>query len=239
MMDGTRPGARETGAEEGFQTSMVHLYRGEMNRLTVWRQRLDVTSNWAMLLTLGLTTFTLGDPRVPHFILLLGLALIAISVLIEGRRYRHLHHAEWRVWLLEAGYFADRLSPGSGISGWRRSLAQDLAEPRLQLSLSCAVRVRLRANYLLLLYLVTAVWLAKLFIHPGSPATAAELWSRLAVGELFPSWLVAVTAVAFVAGASWAGLSCPPADEVERFRREGPGASPAGSAHGQRGTAAG
>ena len=29
-----------------FSTTISHLYRGEMNRLTVWRQRLDITSNW-------------------------------------------------------------------------------------------------------------------------------------------------------------------------------------------------
>ena len=52
-----------------FHTAVVHLYRGEMQRMTVWRQRLDVTSNWAILLTVGLTTFTLGGPvlgaRIP------------------------------------------------------------------------------------------------------------------------------------------------------------------------------
>ncbi len=73
-------------AAEGFHTAMVHLYRGEMHRLTVWRQRLDVTSNWAILLSVGLTTFTLGSPQVPHYTLLLGLGLVGISIILEGRR---------------------------------------------------------------------------------------------------------------------------------------------------------
>ena len=57
-----------------FDPGILHLYRAEMHRMTVWRQRLDVTGNWAILLIVALTTFTLGTPDVPHFTLLLGLA---------------------------------------------------------------------------------------------------------------------------------------------------------------------
>ena len=47
----------------GFHSAIAHLRRGEMQRMTVWRQRLDVTGNWAILLTVALTTFTLGGTR--------------------------------------------------------------------------------------------------------------------------------------------------------------------------------
>jgi uncharacterized membrane protein len=67
----------------------AHLYRAEMHRMSVWRQRLDVTTNRAVILATALTTFTLGAPEVPHYTLLLGLALVIISILLEGRRYRH------------------------------------------------------------------------------------------------------------------------------------------------------
>ncbi|MFC2144274.1 DUF2270 domain-containing protein, partial [Acidobacteriota bacterium] len=66
--------------------AVSHLYRAEMNRMSVWRQRLDVTSNWAVILATALTTFTLGSAEVPHYTLLLGLALVFISILLEGRR---------------------------------------------------------------------------------------------------------------------------------------------------------
>ena len=82
-----------------------------MNRLTVWRQRLDVTTNWAIILATALSTFTLGAADVPHYTLLLGLALFSFSLLIEGRRYRHLHHSKWRLYLLESGLFAQLLDP--------------------------------------------------------------------------------------------------------------------------------
>src|SRR4030067_3618886 len=92
---------------------MVHLCGGEMQRMTVWRSRLDTTSNWAILLSTGIATFTLGSPGIPHFTLLLGLALIGICILIEARRYRHLLHSMWRLQVLEANYFSGQLCPSS------------------------------------------------------------------------------------------------------------------------------
>lgn len=205
----------------GFHGSVAHLYRGEMNRMTVWRQRLDITSNWAILLTLGLTSLTLGSPEVPHFTLLLGLALIGISILIEGRRYRHLYHSKWRLYLVEAGYFGELLDgcegPADG-SRWRELLAADLREPRLQISWITAIRIRLRRNYLMLLYFITAVWLVKLFIHPGRPESFEAFWVRLPVGQLIPSWFVATSAVFFIITATLLALTCPPAEQLERWR---------------------
>jgi uncharacterized membrane protein len=225
-LDTTSPPSEQlteaTRGSSGFHTAMVHLYRGEMNRMTVWRERLDVTSNWAILLTVGLTTFTLGSIEVPHYILLLGLALIGISILIEARRYRHLHHSKWRLYLLEVGYFGELLSSSPQDSSrlhWKTTMAEDLRCPRLRVSWLTAIRARLRRNYLLLLYFVTGVWVTKLFIHPASPATPAEFYLRLAVGDFIPSWFVAVTAPLFIGAATLLALSCPSLEELEDWSK--------------------
>jgi uncharacterized membrane protein len=214
--------ARRGPEPSGFHGAIAHLYRGEMQRMTVWRQRLDVTSNWAILLIVALTTFTLGSTDVPHFTLLLGLALIGISVLIEGRRYRHLHHSGWRLYLIELGYFANLLQPTPHASSaraadWRSLLAEDLRRPRLLISWFKATRVRMRRNYLLVLYFVFAAWITKLFIHPRRPASVQEFYHRFAVGELLPSWSVAASAFAFVAGATLLAVSCPAAERIEKW----------------------
>lgn len=211
-----------------FHTAMVHLYRAEMHRMTAWRQRLDVTSNWAILLTMGLTTFTLGSPQIPHFILLLGLALIAISIVLEARRYRHLYHSKWRLHVLERGYFAAQLldRPGAAGERWRAMLAEDLEHPRLLLGWFAATRVRLRRNYLLLIYFVTVVWITKLFVHPESPHYLREFYDRLAVGELVPSWLVVVTAGIFILTSTLLALTCPSMEELESWAASGCGAYP-------------
>ncbi|MGC8724818.1 MAG: DUF2270 domain-containing protein [Acidobacteriota bacterium] len=200
-----------------FHTAMAHLYRAEMHRMTVWRQRLDVTTNWAFLLTMGLTTFTLGSTLVPHYIMLLGLAAVAISILIEARRYRHLHHSQWRLHTLEHGYFSRLLKsqPITAEDRWRKNLACDLEKPRLLLDLFTACRLRLRRNYLLLIYFMTAVWLTKIFVHPENPKTAREFHARFAVGGLFPPWFVVITSAVFIFAATLLALTCPSAEVVE------------------------
>lgn len=196
---------------------MAHLYRGEMHRMTVWRQRLDVTTNWAILLTGGLATFTLGSLAVPHYILLLGLALMAVSLIIEARRYRHLQHSNWRLQVLESCYFAALLEGRTGCEGegWREVLALDLRAPRRMISWATAIKVRLRRNYLLLFFFITAVWVAKLFIHPHDASDFSEFWSRLAVGMLVPSWLVALSASGFVAGLTFLAATADSAESIE------------------------
>jgi uncharacterized membrane protein len=203
-----------------FHTAIAHLYRGEMHRMATWRQRLDYTTNWAVVLALGMTTFALGAERTPPYILLLGLAAVGMCLVIEARRYQHLHHSLWRLRLLERHYFAVHLvGPGQKDADWRARLAADLAAPTLTIGLIAAARYRLRRNYLMLLYFITAAWLTKVFIHPGSPTSPAEFYARLAVGDLIPSWFVAVTAGAFVVTASLMAMTSSTEATVERIAR--------------------
>jgi uncharacterized membrane protein len=198
--------------------AVAHLYRAEMNRMSVWRQRLDVTSNWAVILATALTTFTLGSADVPHYTLLLGLALVIISILLEGRRYRHLHHSKWRLFLLESGFFANALRPAKESEpnpDWRRLLAADLRHTHFSISWLTGMRLRLRRNYLLVISFMSAVWIAKLFIHPSRATNLAEFYARLHVGDLIPSWFVAATALVFLVTAAALGLTCPPAEKLE------------------------
>src|SRR3972149_7906215 len=122
-----------SGEPGGFPTGRGRLDRGEMQRMTVGRSRLDTTSNWAILLSTGIATFTLGSPGIPHFTLLLGLALIGICILIEARRYRHLLHSMWRLQVLVANYSRGPLGPSSSDekASWREELAGDLEHPCL------------------------------------------------------------------------------------------------------------
>jgi len=199
-------------------TALAHLYRAEMNRMLVWRQRLDVTSNWAIILATALTTFTLGSADVPHYTLLLGLALVLISILLEGRRYRHLHHSKWRLYLFESGFFANMLRPATRSDpspDWSRLLAADLRHTHFSISWMTGMRLRLRRNYLMVIAFMSAVWIAKLFIHPVRATTLVEFYSRLHVGDFIPSWLVAVTAFVFLATAAVLGLTCPSAEKLE------------------------
>ena len=205
-------------ADRDLVTAVTHLYRAEMTRMSVWRQRLDVTSNWTVILATALTTFTLGSIDVPHYTLLLGLALVLISILLEGRRYRHLHHSKWRLYLLESGFFANVLCAAKKSDpspDWSRLLAADLRHTHFSISWLTGMRLRLRRNYLLVIGFMAAVWVAKLFIHPTRATNLAEFYSRLHVGNFIPSWFVAATAFVFLVTTAVLGLTCPSAEELE------------------------
>ncbi len=141
-------------------------------------------------------------------------------MLIEARRYQHLHHSCWRLRQIEGHYYVGVLRPSPAADpSWRQELAADLVHPCLKISLLAACRTRLRRNYLMLMLFITAAWLAKVFIHPASPANVAEFYGRLAVGELVPSWAVAVTATLFVASAAALALTSPSQESIEGWAK--------------------
>ena len=199
---------------------MAHLFRGEMQRMTVWRQRLDTTTHWAIILSAGLTTFALGSVKIPHYIMLLGLAFVALFMVIEGRRYQHLHHSKWRLSLLEHNYFAGQLGASQLVeTTWRDQLVRDLQHPHFTISHVLGIRLRLRRNYLMMFYFITLVWLTKIFIHPIGVTSASEFYRRMAVGELFPGWFVVATGAVFVVAVTTLALVTPSEEALEHWSK--------------------
>src|SRR5436189_5315962 len=74
--------------DPGYVNAMSHFYRGEMSRIMVWRQRLDVTTNWAITSTTAIITIALSTREVPHIIFFLNLAIVGVLLWIEARRCR-------------------------------------------------------------------------------------------------------------------------------------------------------
>jgi uncharacterized membrane protein len=79
---------KHTGFDTADITALSHLYRGEVYRSTVWRTRLDTTTNWAVVTTgLALSMTFSSETASPLPLVLVGL-LVAVFLLIEARRYR-------------------------------------------------------------------------------------------------------------------------------------------------------
>ena len=219
------PGACYADRPASFHNAMLHLYRAEMHRMVTWRTRLDTSTQWAIVLTAGMTSFSLGSADVPHYILLLGLVVTGLFLTVEARRYRHLHHSKWRLHLLEHHYFAEQLRTPSNpyfqyvdrSPEWIDQVAIDLRRPHFTVSWFLAVRIRLRRNYILLYYFLVCVWLTKLFIHPHSPSSFKEWYGRFAMGDLFPSAFVAITALLFVGISSALAAMTPTEESLERW----------------------
>src|SRR5260370_27149388 len=74
--------------------AIAHLYRGEVYRSTVWRTRLDHTTNWAVV-TLGIAlsiAFSTSEAS-PLPLVLVGILIFAFLG-FEARRYRYFN--VWR-----------------------------------------------------------------------------------------------------------------------------------------------
>src|SRR5882757_10951346 len=50
-----------------FNTAMIHFYRGEIQRSNTWRNRLDTTTNWAVLTAGAALSLAFSSPSNPHF----------------------------------------------------------------------------------------------------------------------------------------------------------------------------
>ena len=108
-------------------TALSHLYRGELYRSTVWRTRLDATTNWAVLTTgIALSLTFSSESASPLPLVLVGL-LVTTFLFIEARRYRFFDFWRMRAHVLEV-YFFGPILRGEGAqveNGWNEILYQD------------------------------------------------------------------------------------------------------------------
>ena len=114
--------------------AIAHLYRGEVYRSTVWRTRLDQTTNWAVVTTGLAMSLTFSGPYASPLPLILVGLLVAVFLLLESRRYRYFSVWRARCRLMEIDVYGPMLR-GEGVSldgKWNTLLASDakiLSEP--------------------------------------------------------------------------------------------------------------
>ena len=166
-----------------FVTAMVHLFLDEVQRSNVWRQRLDTTTNWAVVATGATLSIAFGQATVHHGVILLNTMLVLGFLLIEARRYRYYELWSYRVRLMETDFYAAMLVPPFHPSpGWAESLAENLLTPHFPISIWEAFGRRLRRNYLWIFLILYASWVAKIWLFPEQAATMQEFINRSAIG---------------------------------------------------------
>ncbi len=196
----TRPDAAARAAalrDPAYVNAMSHFYRGELGRIMAWRQRLDVTTTWAITTTSTVFTVAFSLREVPHIIFFFNLAIVTVMLWIEARRYRFYDAFHARVRMLEAHFFVPMLTQRSEpLEGdWRKLVAEDLLIPAFKIGALEAVGWRLKRNYVFIYLIILTAWLAKMFLHARSPIDSpAAFYEGLSVGQI-PSWLVAVVMV--------------------------------------------
>lgn len=175
-----------------FTTAMVHLYRAEVTRTNTWRNRLDTTTNWAVVTTAAALTFSFSSPLNPHIVMLFVLGLTLVFLNMEARRYSYYSLWYHRVRLLETEFFAKMLVPPfRPADDWGDAMNETLMNPVFPISRLTAMGVRYRRNYLWLVTLNVFSWILKLWIHPEPATTFADLVERATVGFNIPGlWIM-------------------------------------------------
>ncbi len=202
-MDAPTPRKELSAAEIG---AVAHLYRGEVYRSTLWRQRLDTTTNWAVV-TLGIAlSIAFASPQASPIPLILVGILIVFFLMLEARRYRYFNVWRARCRWLETQFYAPMLVEGDLHleRNWQEVLAKDYLHPRYHVSMRVAIGRRIRRNYLWILLIQTTAYLGKLVVHPEPLARAGDIFERAAVGPVTGEVVIAL-GVAYVL--TWSAIA--------------------------------
>jgi uncharacterized membrane protein len=181
-------------ADMGPSSAMAHLYRGEIHRMKLWRERLDRTTNWAVIVLAAVLTWAFSAEGNPHYVLLIGNVAIGLFLVTEARRYRAYDIWRSRVRTIQENVWAPGLDPSVGPRDpeWRRELAYDYCEPTLKITAEEALAHRLRRIYLPLFTVLNAAWLVRVTAFGG------EQWPASAAIGMIPGTVVTgVVAVAY------------------------------------------
>ena len=146
--------------------AIAHLYRGEMNRLTIYRQRLDITSNWCITMVSAFLVFYLSTSVPIHLALFPLLPIFAFS-LQESRRYRYYRLVQHRIECLEKGFFVgdifrSSIMPTEELWIWREKLNRSLFAPSHDISFFKAWIIRFFRNYIWMVYILFMAWMFKM-----------------------------------------------------------------------------
>ena len=177
--------------EEGIGpgSAMAHLYRGEVHRMTRWRERLDRSTRWAVVVLAAVLTWAFSSASNPHYVILVGVGVVGIFCGIEAHRYRGYDMWRSRVRTLQVNAFAYALDPSVGVTDpdWRRELARDYRDPAIKITFEEAYAHRLRRVYYPLALVLLAAWVVRI------TAFAGATWPESAAVGRIPG--VAVTAL--------------------------------------------
>ena len=179
-----------------FVTAMVHFFRAEVQRANVWRQRLDTTTNWAVIVTGATLSIAFSQPEMHHAIIILNTLLVTWFLFMEARRYRYYELWSYRVRLMETDFYSAMLVPPFHPSPeWAESLAESLLSPSFPISMWEAFGRRLRRNYLWIFLVLYISWVAKIWLFPVPALTINEFIARSGVG---PASGLAITTLGII-----------------------------------------
>ncbi|MFC7202604.1 DUF2270 domain-containing protein [Haloferax namakaokahaiae] len=206
--DATTTEARAVAAQAGaerdeFLSLIPHYYRGEVSQSGNLLTRLDLTTDWAIVLVTVVLALAFQGPDSSAYLLLIGLLGVVLFLLFDVRRYRTFDASRARIRLLEENVFANAFDPSDApLEAWRVELAADLRTPTLKVSFREAVGRRLRRVYYAIFVLLGLAWVFRITLYaPSEPWTVTA--SVPGISGVFIAGLVALFFVAITALTFW------------------------------------
>jgi len=191
---------RLTGSDFSGNTaqSLIHLYRGEVGRMTAYRVRLDTSTNWAIITTAALLSYAFSKEGT-HVVILFAMLLNYFFLHVEARRFRSFEIAHLRVRLLERFFYPAMLGEATD-AAWREYMIRELHRPHVPIDRLQALGWRLRHNYIWIYLGLLVAWFAKLDVTQVRwTDTGLMGYVNLARLEFLPGWAVlSVVLVAYV-----------------------------------------
>ena len=182
----------QTGADYSTNTAnaLIHLYRAEVGKMTAYRQRLDMTTNWAVVTTAGVASFALGSSDNSHATFLFAMFMNYFFLHLEARRFRIFEISVHRVRIMERFFYPAMLGERPD-PHWHQLLLAELSRPRSPMSRADSLGWRLRRNYLWIYTAVLIAWFAKLDISRAKEVafTPRSLLDMASIGNI-PGWLI-------------------------------------------------
>ncbi|MDZ7362508.1 MAG: DUF2270 domain-containing protein [candidate division KSB1 bacterium] len=194
-----------------FNTAMVHYYRAEIQRSNVWRQRLDTTTNWAVIASSAAISFALSAPGHHYGVLILNTLLVTLFLWMEARRYRYYELWAYRTRLMETDFFAAMLAPPfAPRPEWAESMVETLHTPVFPISMWEAFGRRFRRNFVWIFLVLGLSLLLKVFMHPTMTTSWENAIERLQLGPI-DGWTILMAGLVyngllFLIGFATAGL---------------------------------
>jgi uncharacterized membrane protein len=182
----------EKGLPEKYFGFLFHYYRAEVYRETVWRNRLDVSTNWAIVVTAAILSFVFSNPQINHVVVIVNYVIVWFFLYIESRRFRYYGIVRDWARIFERHILAPILRQEdkdlAEAQNKLNELADSLERPKIKMSRVESLSWRVRRNYIFILPLIFLFWVYKVIYDVGFSATV-NISNAAKVGFI-PGWFV-------------------------------------------------
>jgi uncharacterized membrane protein len=176
-----------------YVNTMIHFYRGELGRIMAWRQRLDVTTTWAITSTTSIITISFSLKGIPHIVFFFNIAYVWMLLWIEARRYRLYDAFRGRVRMVESHFLVPMIlqNPNMLVGNWKRLVCEDLILPSYKIGKLEAIGRRM-SNYVFIFAIIIVAWTMKIFVHAQAPIDSVGAFYRALAVQSLPSWVACI-----------------------------------------------